>query len=159
MGEHMRTAVNARAVSEAHALGLERRIAEFVDLYLASQVVRLAGSKCDCVLLIMALEVPCYQCVQLTVSLGVDGTASVFAADPRTLEHGNHDGSLCLWDPMDPPERRWLIDDGVPALVEIARAHLFMEERLRETGLWVGDEARHTPSSFRQWMLSRRIST
>jgi hypothetical protein len=51
--------------------------------------------------------------------------------------------SLCIWFPDDPPELRWVPGDGLLALVEMTRVHLFKEAYYRETGEWLGDEVSH----------------
>jgi hypothetical protein len=66
----------------------------------------------------------------------------------RQRKHIHGDGSLCLWAAFDPPHRRWWHGDGLQAIVEIARRHLFYELHWwrtggPETGEWVGDEAPH----------------
>lgn len=52
---------------------------------------------------------------------------------------------LCLWDPWDPPELRWLPDDGVAVFVRIVHRHLHAEEHWRRTGLWPVEDAPHGP--------------
>ncbi|HWM55525.1 MAG TPA: hypothetical protein VNO20_09075 [Solirubrobacterales bacterium] len=51
--------------------------------------------------------------------------------------------SLCIWDPDDPPELRWVPEDGLLSLIEMTRLHLFKEAYWRETGDWPGAEAPH----------------
>lgn len=51
--------------------------------------------------------------------------------------------SLCIWHPDDPPEQRWLPEDGLLALINHTRIHLFKEAYWRETGEWIGAEAPH----------------
>lgn len=50
---------------------------------------------------------------------------------------------LCVWDPRDPPERRWVPEDGLLSLIEMIRIHLFKEAYYREKGVWLGEEAQH----------------
>lgn len=50
---------------------------------------------------------------------------------------------LCLWFPGDPPERRWVPEDGLLHLFGIATTHLIKEAWWRETGKWVGEEYPH----------------
>lgn len=132
---------------------------ELVGIYPSTQIVRCAGRRMDATLYILTIEVPHFGEAHLTIRVGLAGGASeprVFVADPRRWEHGNGDGSLCLWAPFDEEDHRWLPADGLAALVEIARAHLYKEARLLETGEWAGEEARHTPSLLRQMIKSRR---
>lgn len=79
-------------------------------------------------------------------------------ADP-TLKSVTVDGStesphrrgktdLCLWRRDAPPERQWTSDEGLLALIQYVRIHLFREAYWRETGgydggVWAGDEAPH----------------
>jgi len=63
----------------------------------------------------------------------------------RGLEspHRMPDGALCLWQPLDPPDRRWVPADGLLALIEHACRHLFCESWWRETDEWLLDQAPH----------------
>src|SRR2546430_2423883 len=36
--------------------------------------------------------------------------------DGPNSPHRFDDGALCMWDPSDPAERRWIFDDGLVAL-------------------------------------------
>jgi hypothetical protein len=51
--------------------------------------------------------------------------------------------SLCIWLDDDPPEMRWVAADGLLALINHTRIHLFKEAYWRETGEWLGPEAPH----------------
>lgn len=64
---------------------------------------------------------------------------------PEQSPHRYDDRTLCIWYPLDPEDRRWVSDDGLLALIDITRIHLFKEAYWRETGLWVGAEAPHAP--------------
>lgn len=55
--------------------------------------------------------------------------------------------SLCIWHPDDPPELRWVPEDGLLSLIEATRVHLFKEAYSRETADWPGDEAPHSSGS------------
>jgi hypothetical protein len=52
--------------------------------------------------------------------------------------------ALCVWYPEDPPERRWVWQDGLLSLVEMVRIHLFKEAYWREKAVWLGEEAPHS---------------
>jgi hypothetical protein len=52
---------------------------------------------------------------------------------------------LCIWDPDDPDENRWVFKDGLLVLMGLIAAHLFREAWWRETGEWLGPEAGHPP--------------
>lgn len=58
----------------------------------------------------------------------------VFTDVDRPRKHHYPDGSLCMWAPFDPSERRWHHRDGLHVLVEIARRHLFCEIHWWRTG-------------------------
>lgn len=51
--------------------------------------------------------------------------------------------ALCIWYPKDPPEQKWVFEDGLLALLNHIQAHLFREAWWRETGEWLGPEAPH----------------
>lgn len=59
--------------------------------------------------------------------------------------HRYADGSLCMWYPYDPVERRWTLKNGPAALLGLVVAHLLREEWWRLTGEWPGQEAPHGP--------------
>jgi hypothetical protein len=80
------------------------------------------------------------------------GRIPVVNVDGRSSPHRYTDGSLCMWFPNDPPERRWVFDDGLLMLITQIAVHLFKEAWWRETGgdsttgavgEWLGDEAPH----------------
>lgn len=52
---------------------------------------------------------------------------------------------LCVWFPSDPAERRWVPDDGLLMLFGMVAEHLFKEAYWRETSVWLGEEAPHSP--------------
>lgn len=68
---------------------------------------------------------------------------SVFVDGPDDSPHRYEDGSLCMYHPDDPPERRWVPNDGLAALIDCTRAHLFQEAEARAGRGWPGDEAPH----------------
>ena len=57
--------------------------------------------------------------------------------------HRYSDGTLCMWYPHDPRERRWIFSDGLLHLIGLIQVHLIREHLWRETGDWPGDEAPH----------------
>jgi hypothetical protein len=67
----------------------------------------------------------------------------VFVYGPETSPHRYSDGSICMWYPNDPPDRRWQRSDGARALLGHIVAHLVREHWWRQTGEWPGDEAPH----------------
>jgi hypothetical protein len=64
--------------------------------------------------------------------------------------HRYADGSLCMWDPEDPSEQRWLLGDGLLPLLGYVEAHLFREVLWLEHDEWLGPEAGHRPTSPRR---------
>jgi len=64
---------------------------------------------------------------------------------PPSSPHRYADGSLCMWYPHDPPERKWVFEDGLLMLLNVIQRHLFWEAWWRETDEWLGDEAPHGP--------------
>jgi hypothetical protein len=55
---------------------------------------------------------------------------------------------LCIWYPRDPPEQKWVFEDGLLMLICHIQLHLFREAWWRETGgrkggEWLGPQAPH----------------
>ncbi len=50
---------------------------------------------------------------------------------------------MCVWYPGDPPERRWVPDDGLLMLFGMVAEHLLKEAWWREHHEWLGDEVPH----------------
>lgn len=69
----------------------------------------------------------------------------VFCPDaPLAGDHRNGALELCLYFPDDPPERRWVIDQGLLGLFDMGTVHLAAEElRRADGGRWAIDEAPH----------------
>jgi hypothetical protein len=74
---------------------------------------------------------------------GNSDVPSVFADGPQESPHRYSDGSLCMWHPRDPVDRRWVFEDGLFALIGLVMVHLFKEAWWRETGEWLGEEVAH----------------
>jgi hypothetical protein len=71
---------------------------------------------------------------------------SIVIDGPSSPHRYKADGdSLCIWHPQDPPEQRWIFEDGLLALINHIQAHLFREAWWRETGEWLGPQAPHGP--------------
>ena len=76
--------------------------------------------------------------------------------------HRNPDGSMCLWFPADPPDKRWQSEQGLDCLVGIVANHLFAEYHWAKTGghnggEWLLDEACHGfPEEERHARRNRR---
>ncbi len=96
----------------------------------------------------MPIEVPYYAEVRV-----VEIRFENWSREPRIYANGAtesphrypQDGGLCVWDPKDPPEQRWVFKDGLLALINLIQAHLFREAWWRETGEWPGAEVSHGP--------------
>jgi len=71
--------------------------------------------------------------------------ARVFVDGRKDSPHRYRGGSLCMWEPEDPPQQRWVFEDGLAALVAHITIHLFKEGWWRETGEWLGAEVLHAP--------------
>lgn len=70
-------------------------------------------------------------------------TPRILADGPSESPHRWPDGSLCLWHPKAPIEKRWDFEDGLLVLINLVQAHLFREAWWRENGEWLGPEAPH----------------
>jgi hypothetical protein len=70
-------------------------------------------------------------------------TPHVYVDGPPESPHRYGDGSLCMWYPMDPPERKWNPNAGAADLVMRIAVHLIKEEWYRRHGEWIGEEVGH----------------
>jgi hypothetical protein len=83
-----------------------------------------------------------------TYGLEPEDYPRVFADLGKESPHRMPDGSLCLFYPGDPRERRWTADLGLLALLDLSSDHLYFETYWRHTGgtaggKWLGPEAAH----------------
>lgn len=76
----------------------------------------------------------------LLLSVTVDGPS-----DRKASLHRYRKGELCIWEPTDGPDKRWVSQDGLLALIRQIQVHLFKEAWWRETGQWIGEEVLHMP--------------
>jgi hypothetical protein len=90
------------------------------------------------------VAVPHYEARRVMIAFTGDELV-VFADGPPQSKHRWSDGSLCMWKPSDPANRRWIRQFGAALLIELIRTHLFREAYWRETDHWPGDEAPHDP--------------
>lgn len=73
----------------------------------------------------------------------------VYSAPGETSPHRMpEDDALCLYYPLAPAEERWRPVDGLLALLDLVRNHLFFEDYWRATGalrggIWLGSEQPH----------------
>lgn len=64
-----------------------------------------------------------------------------FARAPECLRHRFADDSLCMWLESDGNDRRWMLSDGIEALVQHIRRHLYQEACCRAGEDWPGEQA------------------
>lgn len=81
--------------------------------------------------------------VEVIFRHGYPNAPKVFVDGPTDSPHRFDDGSLCMWFPEDPAERRWMASDGPEALLAHIAAHLLREEWFRVSGSWAGEEVAH----------------
>jgi hypothetical protein len=99
----------------------------------------------------VVLEIPGYESRRVWVEfwhpysreprIYADGPAGPDASPHRFAERDWT--RLCVWYPGDPPERRWVPDDGLLMLFGMIATHLLKEAWWRERGEWLGEEAPH----------------
>ncbi|GAA2999660.1 hypothetical protein [Actinokineospora diospyrosa] len=87
---------------------------------------------------------PYYDCY----GLASEDYPRVHAAPGETSPHRMPDDALCLYYPASPADERWRAADGLLALIDLIRNHLFFEDYWRATGghrrgIWLGAEAPH----------------
>jgi len=90
-------------------------------------------------------ERPPYACYGLSPEEYPRVFASTDGPSPHRMPN---DGALCLYYPRSAPERRWRPENGLLALIDLARDHVFFEDYWRDTGgnkggKWLGDEQPH----------------
>lgn len=61
-------------------------------------------------------------------------TPKIYVDGPTESPHRYSERRLCIWYPDDPPEQRWVFDDGLLILINLIQLHLFREAWWRETG-------------------------
>jgi hypothetical protein len=93
----------------------------------------------------VAVDVPFYderRNVRIELAAG-GGEPRVLVDGPNDSPHRYEDGSLCMYYPADPPGLRWMPAEGLAALIDCVRTHLFQEAEVRHGHGWPGDEAPH----------------
>jgi hypothetical protein len=104
------------------------------------------------------MAVPCYEPrnVEIRFTHSSPYDPKVFVDGPRS-PHRYGDGSLCMWYPRDPPEQKWVFEDGLLALLNHIQAHLIREARYREAPEegWPGPEAPHGDGKDEEVTASR----
>jgi hypothetical protein len=94
----------------------------------------------------LTVDVPEYPPRRVTITLPNWSTPSFPAIKvdgPTESPHRYGGRQLCIWHPDAPAEERWIPEDGLLALIDHTRVHLFKEAYWRETGIWAGSEAPH----------------
>ena len=74
---------------------------------------------------------------------GRSTTPRITTDGPAESPHRYDDGTLCMWFPRDPDERKWTFDLGLLDLLDTVVGHLFREAWWREKGEWLGPEVAH----------------
>jgi hypothetical protein len=95
----------------------------------------------------VTLPVPGFDDRRITVEVESRMPSSpwIYADGPTDSPHRYGTHRLCVWDPADPPERRWVPEDGLLVLFAMISEHLFKEGYWRRNRKWLGDEAPHGP--------------
>ncbi len=95
------------------------------------------------------LAVPNYEKRRVEILFRRDNprVAKVRADGPTGSPHRFSDGTLCMWYPGDPPENRWVFEDGLVPLLGLTAVHLLREAWWRDTGEWLGPEAPHASNA------------
>jgi hypothetical protein len=78
------------------------------------------------------------------------GEPRITVDGPDASPHRYRGGALCIWEPKDDDDRRWVAGDGLRALIEAIRQHLFREAWWREYGEWLGPEVIHMPGQVKE---------
>jgi hypothetical protein len=94
----------------------------------------------------LTVEVPEYEPRRVVIGLAnwtTPGVPVITVDGPCESPHRYGLNQLCIWHPADPPEQCWIAEDGLLALIDHARLHLFKEAYWRETGSWPGPQAPH----------------
>jgi hypothetical protein len=94
----------------------------------------------------VTLKIPNYEARRVQILFRKDSPRkpSVTVDGPVESRHRFSSGELCMWDPGDPVENRWVFEDGLRALLGHITVHLLREAWWRETGEWLGPESEHS---------------
>lgn len=111
--------------------------------FFTSSLEVLAGGWIYVLTLVVAVPTLGSRSVRIQFTADRPDDPAVYIGEPFFSPHRYRDGSLCMWYPDDPPERRWLRTDGLPALIGLIQAHLVREAWWRRMGEWLGPEAPH----------------
>jgi hypothetical protein len=125
--------------------GDDLRVSTFPGRRLYRVSVEVPGRRQRVEITINFYERPPYDCYGLPPEEYPRVSACTFGPSPHRMPS---DGSLCLYYPRSAPERRWRPENGLLALIDLARDHVFFEDYWRETGgkdggEWLGAEQPH----------------
>ena len=125
--------------------GDELRVSEYRDRRVYRVPVEVPGRLQRVEITINFYERPPYDCY----GLSPEEYPRVFSCTRGLSPHRMpSDGALCLYYPRSAPARRWQPENGLLALIDLARDHVFFEDYWRQTGgedrgVWLGDEQAH----------------
>lgn len=106
--------------------------------------IEVPGRRDSVITRIVFYQRPLYPCW----GLPAEEYPRVYAAMGETSPHRMADDALCLYYPHSPGHERWKPLDGLLALIDLVRNHVFFEDYWRATGanyggVWLGAEAPH----------------
>jgi hypothetical protein len=113
---------------------------------------KVGGSPQD-VIYRVAVDVPHYDECQVEIRFyngSRPSTPRITVDGPEESPHRYRGGTLCIWEPKDDRSQRWVERDGLLALIESIRQHLFREAWWREYGEWLGPEVIHLPGHVKE---------
>lgn len=94
----------------------------------------------------LIVEVPEYEDREVEIRFyngSKPGEPRITVDGPEESPHRYDSGTLCIWEPEDDVDQRWVAKDGLLALITLIRLHLFREAYWRQHGEWLGPEVIH----------------
>lgn len=91
-----------------------------------------------------AIDVPVYdeeRLVAVTFTPGDPRHPHVRIDGPPCLRHRYINDALCMWLEKDPVDKRWVVEEGLLALVPHVEVHAYCEAECRAGKPWPKDEA------------------
>jgi hypothetical protein len=100
----------------------------------------------------VTVDVPHYEPrrVEIMFAPWARNVPRVTADGPKESPHRYPAGELCMWYPDDPPDARWIWEDGLLRLLIHTQLHLFREAYWRENDFWPGPQFDHGPKEIRE---------
>jgi len=98
------------------------------------------------IIFVVNLTVPIYEKtrkIKIIIEENKLDSPMIFSDGPKKSKHRYPNNSLCIWQPKDKKALKWVFQDGLLQLLALIQLHLFREYYWRETGNWVGLEAKH----------------